>query len=193
MSLFYIFKINCIFILITFYFKILLYCTSNFVPICILESYRVLSVCITWYSFKFFFMLRNNFDHLYDFCVCHEDALIYNITPTHQYILFCVTSWMVHWSLALGFHTDLIIIKKNPDDWWLFEGRFSTLTRKSHEIHASFVIMSITSCWPPNSTILVWETIQAHLSFLYSQAGWSLGSSSVSFHQILGSLTLYCN
>lgn len=117
MSLFYIFKINCIFILITFYFKILVYCTSNFVPICILESYRVLSVCITWYSFNLFFMLRNNFDHLYDFCVCHEDALIYNITPTHQYILFCVTSWMVHWSLALGFHTDSIIIKKKP--WWL--------------------------------------------------------------------------
>lgn len=111
-SLFYIFKINCIFILITFYFKILVYCTSNFVPICILESYRVLSVCITWYSFNLFFMLRNNFDHLYDFCVCHEDALIYNITPTHQYILFSVTSWMVHWSLALGFHTDSIIIKK---------------------------------------------------------------------------------
>lgn len=136
--------------------------------------------------FQLFFMLRNNFDHLYDFCVCHEDALIYNITPTHQYILFCVTSWMVHWSLALGFHTDLIIIKK-PLIVIVWGEIFYP------EIHASFVIMSITSCWPPNSTILVWETIQAHLSFLYSQAGWSLGSSSVSFHQILGSLTLYCN
>lgn len=74
-----------------------------------LKSFKRLHYMIL---FQLFFMLRNNFDHLYDFCVCHEDALIYNITPTHQYILFCVTSWMVHWSLALGFHTDSIIIKK---------------------------------------------------------------------------------
>lgn len=95
-SLFYIFKINCIFILITFYFKILVYCTSNFVPICILESYRVLSVCITWYSFNLFLCWETILIICMIFvCAMKMPSFIISLPPTNIFYFVLLPEWYI--------------------------------------------------------------------------------------------------
>lgn len=108
----YIFKINCIFILITFYFKILVYCTSNFVPICILESYRVLSVCITWYSFNYFLCWETILIICMIFvCAMKMPSFIISLPPTNIFYFVLLPELI----FSTWFSHRLNHYKKNPD------------------------------------------------------------------------------